>query len=122
MVDRGPVELHFMYVDAVQALQILWRRFEEGPLIAFEVDGTRESHGACRIDAEGVQEFDPQVDVAITLAERSIRVVQSAGRVCRGVKAEQSDHCRITSAALLRPAKADAGLPPANRGHPYHGL
>src|SRR5258708_20788787 len=90
MVDRRPVELHFMYVDAVQALQILWRRLEEGPLIALEIDRARESHGACRIDLEGGQEFDPQASVAINPAQRSIRFVQTPGRVCHGLSAEDS--------------------------------
>src|SRR5690348_15332320 len=92
MVDYWPVKLHLMDVDPIETLQVLRWRLEEGPLIAFKIDSACKRHGAGRINAEGVQQFDPNVDVAIRFGKSSIGLMQGAGRVASRIETKQAQH------------------------------
>ena len=77
--DHWPIKLHLINIDRIEARHFFRRRFEESPLIAFEVDRTREGQRAGRVDAERVQQFNPDVDVTVGFAECSVGIVQAPG-------------------------------------------
>ena len=52
-------------LDAVERVEVGERKFEERPLIAFEIHGERERQRGQRLDAARVQQLDPEVDVAV---------------------------------------------------------
>ena len=62
-------------------VEVLQREFGEGEVIAFEILRRGEAEGGRRILVQGVEDFDPDVDVAVRFRPVAIAVVQHVRRV-----------------------------------------
>ncbi len=85
--------VHFVYTDAEERLQIFRRELKERPLLGLEVGCEREGGRGQRFQAEGVQNLNPQVDVAIRLVPDAFGPVQRMRLVGRGIEVEQLGQC-----------------------------
>jgi hypothetical protein len=116
--NHWPIKLRLINIGRMEARHLVKRRFEESPRIAREVNRTREGHGAGRVDAAGVQQFNPDVDVTVGFAECSVGIVQGTGRVVTRIETEQAHHGGLPppqGAIGLRPKLlADVLRPMAN--------
>ena len=98
VLEQRPPDVQLLHVDAVELAQVVVRRLEERPLIAFEVDGDRERQHRQRIEPERVQHLDPDVDVAVLLGPRRARRACSACRcVGRRRRARAGRATRLTA-------------------------
>ena len=66
----------FLDVDAIERTQIAQRRFEEGPLVTFEIHPEHERQARARLQALRVEQLDPQVGVAVLLDPDAVGAVQ----------------------------------------------
>src|SRR5262249_23510941 len=92
-LERPAPRLQLLGVEAVGVPQLGERGLVEGPLVALEVDGGRERQARDRIQAERVEELEPDVDVAVGLHPAAAVAVQRVRHVGVGVDAaEGRDH------------------------------
>ena len=87
MLDERPPDVELLHVDTVELAELIVRRLEEGPLIAFEVDGDRERHDRKWLETERMEQLNPNVDVAILLHPDALFGMQRVARVTRHVQA-----------------------------------
>src|SRR6185503_14142100 len=65
VLDQRPPDVELLDVEAIQLAELVVRRFEEGPLIAFEIDRDGERQDGARLEAQRLQHLDPDVDVTV---------------------------------------------------------
>lgn len=96
---QAVVDREFLDLQAVEPFEIGGEGLEEGELVAFEVLAQGEAEHRLRHEAAGMQEFDPEIDVAVRLRPDAVEGVQGmrgvAGR-SRGLRhqGEGGGHAR----------------------------
>ena len=94
VLGERAVDDELLHLEPVQACEILGRRLEERPLVAFEVDhGAERQHGQ-RLEPLGMQQLDPEVGVAVRFLKLPLRRVELVRAIGRRVEAEQRRHVR----------------------------
>ena len=114
--DERPPDVQLEDVDAVQRVEIGERKLEERPLVAFEIDGKRERQRRERLDARGVQQLDPEVDVAVGLRPGAVAAVKGMARVGRGIERPELVASQVQRLAHgRRPLRAIEPVPAVQR-------
>ena len=81
IVEQRSIDRQLLHIDAIQLEQVLERRLEERKLIAFPVDAEDERQTRIWLAPERVKDLDPDVDVAIRLAPRTLHPVERVRQV-----------------------------------------
>ncbi|MNR07971.1 hypothetical protein D3C85_1241050 [compost metagenome] len=105
------VERHFLHHGAVQPLDVVGRVFEEGEVIALEILRDGEGQRGARLEPPAVEQFDPQVDVAVGLLPDHVLAMQRVRRglwraACQGRRDIHMDSpplCRHAAPCRARP-------------------
>ena len=88
------VGLHLVDVDAEERLEVLGRRFEEGPLVAFEIGPHEAAERRERFVAPRVHKLDDDVRIAVALDVGPVRRVDGMRAVGARVEAQQAARAR----------------------------
>ena len=87
VVEGGAPDVHLGHLQPEERPEILGRELEEGPLVALEVGADGEGGRGQGIETQGVEQLDPEIDVAIGLGPRPLggveRMRSVAGRIDR---------------------------------------
>ena len=89
VVERRAPDVELGHLQPEERAQVLGRELEEGPLVALEVRAEGEGGGGQRVEAEGVEQLDPQIDVAVGLRPRPLAGVQRMGAVAGAIDLQQ---------------------------------
>jgi hypothetical protein len=89
VVERRAPDVELGYLQPEEGAQILGGELEERPLVALEIRAEREGGGGQGVEAEGVEQFDPQIDVAVGLRPRPLTCVQRMGAIAGTIDLQQ---------------------------------